>query len=138
MPRHLERAPRELCVARVPVVVRVAEARHARPRVVDEVEAGDGDVPRRRRRDRVLERLRRRGRRRRRRQDEGLRVPRDGRLGGPAGDKARKVASPSPLNSSMLAARVESRREQLLKRHRKKAAAEADWYAGKDAARTAG
>ena len=38
----------------------------------------------------------------------------------------------------MLAARVESRREQLLKRHRKKAAAEADWYAGKDAARTAG
>ena len=52
-----------------------------------------------------------------------------------AGAKARKVASPSPLNSSMLAARVEGRREQLLKRHRKKAAAEAEWYAGKDAAR---
>jgi len=52
-----------------------------------------------------------------------------------AGAKARKVASPSPLNSSMLAARVESRREQLLARHRKKAAAEAEWYAGKDAAR---
>ncbi len=52
-----------------------------------------------------------------------------------AGDKARKVASPSPLNSSMLAARVAGRREQLLQRHRKKAAAEAEWYAGKDAAR---
>ena len=30
-----------------------------------------------------------------------------------AGAKAREVASPSPLNSSMLAARVEGRREQL-------------------------
>ena len=55
--------------------------------------------------------------------------------GNQAGDKAREVASPSPLNSSMLAARVEGRREQLLRRHRKKAAAEAEWYAGKDAAR---
>lgn len=53
------------------------------------------------------------------------------------GDRVRNVASPSTLNSAALAGRVRGRREQLLARHRKKAAAEADWYAGKDAQRTA-